>query len=361
MKSPFSKDNVIVPRDLTELRGLVLLKLSSDQYTEDVPFISLDSHGLLLAVTLSLVCFVTLTVATLIKGTFLVINDQIAKNDYLYSLYWGTAYVLGWYNFSNAYGGFIAGLPVSYYAAIWPITFILLQYILLPTFELCLVVWAVLYPVKQCTAPPPLVLANVFCCCFWFKRTSFHSQLIHILALVNIIWFVQTILVPGAVVTVFPIMLKPPAAIALVFLIFSGVVCLVMFSSVVVYLFKTQDEGPKWWFCLKFVVSLILTLLMISVYLTVLMLYLSLVSNGLEVSGIKGIVLALIPPAALSVLGLVVRKKVLERSADGHTATDQQRGAPQHRHVAIQMSDDNVSNLGDSWGLLSGSQSTNTQ
>ena len=95
MKPPFSKDNVIVPRDLRELRGLVLLKLSSDQYTEDVPFISLDSHGLLFAVTLSLVCCVALTVATLIKGTFLVINEQIANNDYLYSLYWGTAYVLG--------------------------------------------------------------------------------------------------------------------------------------------------------------------------------------------------------------------------------------------------------------------------
>ena len=186
-----------------ELRGLVdKNNMALNDFYEGYSFNS--SSVMLLTLWLAIELFVVVIFCTFLRRIVSFINSQTMATTYKYSLYWGTAYTLGMCNAMNMVRSilFLAVSIVSLRSqqgTLCALSLFFIQMLFFPLLELCLVAWAS----KDFTAPTPKLLANVFCCFLWFNPCKSHSRMIHILALINIVWFVQTILVPSAIVTMF--------------------------------------------------------------------------------------------------------------------------------------------------------------
>ena len=174
---------------------------------------------------------------------FCVANEHVTTYQYVYAAYWGTAFICGLCNFFNLL--VYCGIWFSFYDYVelynafvaWSYAFAFQALVCI--FELCLAVYAS----KGHSFPPPKLLANVFCCCCCcFPCLQFHPRMIHTLALANMAWFVQTILVPGTFVTVFFIILKAAQTIAIISLTMSGFLCAVTFASFIVYKYSNYER-----------------------------------------------------------------------------------------------------------------------
>ena len=171
---------------------------------------------------------------------FCVANEHVTTYQYVYAAYWGTAFICGLCNFFNflVYCGICFLFSPYYYFDLIPWLYAFAFQTLVCIFELCLAVYAS----KGHSFPPPKLLANVFCCCCCFKCYKCHPRMIHTLALANMAWFVQTILVPGIFVTVFFIILKAAQTIAIISLTMSGFLCAVTFASFIVYKYSNYER-----------------------------------------------------------------------------------------------------------------------
>ena len=343
-----------------ELRGLVdkndmaIIEFDYDQYYSnfDEGYSFNSSSAMLLTLWLAIELFVVVIFCTFLRKIVSFINSQTMATTYRYSLYWGTAYTLGMCNAMNMIPSvFFPAVSIddtsplrSQQGTLCALSLLVIQMLLFPMLELCLVAWAS----KDFTAPTPKLLANVFCCCFWFNPCKCHSRMIHILALINIVWFVQTILVPGAIVVVFFLIQQPAQTIGMISLAVSCILCAITFSSVIVYAHKTF-RGLATEVCVKSLVLIVALFLIFCIIITTLLLYSNLIQNGLGTAGIGGILVALIPSAALSILGFMMRRKLLGTTGSPLLLQEQQslaRGAQATGDVAIQISDENTPLLG---------------
>ena len=341
-----------------ELRGLIDKNdMAINEFYYDDYYSNFDegysfnsSSAMLLTLWLTIELFVVVIFCTFLRKIVSFINSQTMATTYKYSLYWGTAYTLGMCNAMNISSILFTALLIdpsplrSQQGTLCALSLFVIQMLLFPLFELCLVAWAS----KDFTAPTPNLLANVFCCCFWFNPCKCHSRMIHILALINIVWFVQTILVPGAIVAVFFLILQPAQTIGMISLVVSCILCAITFSSVIVYAHKTF-RGLATEVCVKSLVLIVALFLIFCIIITTLLLYSELIQNGLGTAGIGGVLVALIPSAALSILGFMMRRKLLGTTGSPLLLQEQQplaRGAQATGDVAIEISDENTPLLG---------------
>ena len=335
-----------------ELRGLVDnndMAINSNTFNDGYSFNSVSA--MLLTLWLAIEVFVVVIFCTFLRKIVSFCNSQTMATTYRYSLYWGTAYTLGMCIAMNTilsvYFPAVSIDPStlrSQQGTKWALSLFVIQMLLFPLLELCLVAWAS----KDFTAPTPKLLANVFCCCLWFNPCKCHSRMIHILALIHIVWFVQTILVPSAIVAVFFLILQPAQTIGMISLVVSCILCAITFSSVIVYAHKTF-RGLATEVCVKSLVLIVALFLIFSIIITTLLLYSELIQNGLGTAGIGGVLVALIPSAALSILGFMIRRKLLGTTGSPLLLQEQQpllSGAQATGDAAIEMSDENTPLLG---------------
>ena len=102
--------------------------------------------------------------------------------------------------------------------------------------------------------------------------------------------------------------------------------------------------------CLDVLLTIIGILFVFCVIIISLLLYLSLVSQGLSTAGIGGVLVALIPSTVLSLLGFGLKRKLLgghtektdpDQQSSGSTSQQQQQhSGPQLGDVAIQIPED---------------------
>ena len=314
--------------------------------------------NIVITVYIAIYTFTAVFIARFLRKMFSVVNNRVPTYQYAYAAYWGTAFICGLCNLLNTYTLVNViqlieeihfdprSITYTIYAAY---AYTLAIQIIICTFELCLAVYAT----KDHSFPPPKLLANVFCCCWVFKWSQRHSRIIHTLALINIVWFVQTILVPGTFVTLFFIILKAAQTIAIMSLVISGLLCAVIFTSFIVYKYSNYDferpttVGKHIYNCLDVSLTISGILFVFFFVITTLLLYLSLVRQGLSTAGIGGVLVALIPSTVLSLLGIGLKRKLLGGSRDSSSShpdhqqqQQQQVRDPQLGDVAIQIPDD---------------------
>ena len=100
---------------------------------------------------------------------------------------------------------------------------------------------------------------------------------------------------------------------------------------------------------MKSLVLIVALFLIFLIIITTILLYSELIQNGLGTAGIGGTLVALIPSAALSILGFMMRRKLLGTTGSPLLLQEQQplaRGAQATGDVAIQISDENTPLLG---------------
>ena len=311
-------------------------------------------RDIVIAVYIAIYTFTAVFLARFLRKMFSVVNNRVPMYQYASAAYWGTAFICGLCNLLNSITivNFIKFILYRYDFNPAPPLFAPYVYtayaytfaiqIIICTFELCLAVYAT----KGHSFPPPKLLANVFCCCWVFKCSQRHSRIIHTLALVNIVWFVQTILVPGIFVTLFFIILKAAVTIATVSLISSGLLCAVTFTSFIVYKYERPTTVGKHVYNFldsSFTISGIL--FVFCIIFTTLLLCLYLLSQGLTTAGIEGVLVALIPSTILSLLGLALKRKLFGGSRDSSSShpdhhQQQQQHARDPDPMAIQIPDD---------------------
>ena len=305
--------------------------------------------NIVITVYVAIYTFTAVFLARFLRKMFSVVNNRVPTYQYAYAAYWGTAFICGWCNLLNTYTLFVNFTGYVYVMSPSPSFVPYGAYthtfaIIICTFELCLAVYAT----KGHSFPPPKLLANVFCCCWVFKWSQCHSRIIHTLALVNIAWFVQTILVPGIFVTLFFIILKAAQTIAIMSLVISGLLCAVTFTSFIVYKYSNYERpttvGKHIYNCLDISLTISGILFVFCIVITALLLYLSLVRQGLSTAGIGGVLVALIPSTVLSLLGIGLKRKLLggsRSSSSSHPDHQQQQArGPQLGDVAIQIPED---------------------
>ena len=158
------------------------------------------------------------------------------------------------------------------------------------------------------------------------------SKAMHALALCQIIWFVHR-LATDAIISIIEFVIAPAQTLGMVTLLLSTVVCAILFVSA---LLKKCQAGCNCKSCsctesgTSFISTICCTFLIaictVGFIITVTLLFIALVNNGLQSAGIGGFILSLIPPTAVFVIGLCVSRekavKIYRNVLPSHSTTD---------------------------------------
>lgn len=127
-------------------------------------------------------------------------------------------------------------------------------------------------------------------------------QILHALALCQIIWFVHR-LAADAIISVIIFIIAPAQTLGTVTLLLSTVVCAILFVSSL--LKKGCRRCSKEVFC-----TLLVAICTTGLIVTVTILFIALVDHGLQSAGMGGFILSLVPSTAIFVIGLCVNREI---------------------------------------------------
>ena len=158
------------------------------------------------------------------------------------------------------------------------------------------------------------------------------SKAMHALALCQIIWFVHR-LATDAIISIIEFVIAPAQTLGMVTLLLSTVICAILFVSA---LLKKCQAGCNCKSCSctesgTFFIStrcctFLIAICIVGLIITVTLLFIALVNNGLQSAGIGGFILSLIPPTAVFVIGLCVSRekavKIYRNVLPSHSTTD---------------------------------------
>ena len=148
--------------------------------------------------------------------------------------------------------------------------------------------------------------------CFYTWRYGHKWKIMHALALCQFVWFVHR-LATDAIISIIMFVIAPAQTLGLVTLLLSIVVCAVLFVSSLLQNCQTactsrcacERRTVLTLFCTFFI-----ALCTVGLVISVTLLFIVLVANGLQSAGIGGFILSLIPPTTIFVIGLCVNRKI---------------------------------------------------
>ena len=137
------------------------------------------------------------------------------------------------------------------------------------------------------------------------SQKTFHG-IMHALALCQIVWFVHR-LATYAIISAIVFVIAPAQTLSTVTLLLSTVVCAIFFVS---SLFKKRCRC-----CSTEILSIFCTIFIaictIGLIITITVLFIGLVDNGLQSAGIGGFILSLVPSTTVFVIGLCVNREII--------------------------------------------------
>ena len=140
------------------------------------------------------------------------------------------------------------------------------------------------------------------------------SNAMHALALCQIIWFVHR-LATDAIISMIEFVIAPAQTLGTVTLLLSTVVCTILFVSALLKKCQT-DCNRNTCSCKRdtalpaICCTFLIAVCTLGLIITITLLFIALVDNGLQSAGIGGFILSLIPPTAVFVIGLCVNRKI---------------------------------------------------
>ena len=137
------------------------------------------------------------------------------------------------------------------------------------------------------------------------SQKKFHG-IMHALALCQIVWFVHR-LATDAIISAIVFVIAPAQTLSTVTLLLSTVVCAIFFVS---SLLKKRCRC-----CSTEILSIFCTIFIaictIGLIVTITVLFIGLVDNGLQSAGIGGFILSLVPSTAIFVIGLCINREII--------------------------------------------------
>lgn len=136
----------------------------------------------------------------------------------------------------------------------------------------------------------------------------------HALALCQFVWFVHR-LATDAIISTILFAIAPAQTLGLITLLLSMIICAVIFVSSLLQqclactsrcTCTRERKIVTTMFC-----SFLIALCSVALIFTVTLLFIAFVENGLQSTGVGGFVLSLLPPIIVSVLGLIINRKVV--------------------------------------------------
>ena len=216
------------------------------------------------------------------------INVEESRSN-LKDLYKASAGVLTFINLA-AVGGDLSAVAMFYSKLIYlydDSTYIYSAYLTLKLFLVVLIMITDL-------------VVSCLCTCKHNKRRL--HQILHALALCQIIWFVHR-LATEAIISAITFIIAPAQTLGTVTLLLSTVVCAILFVSSL--LKEGQQCCSKAVFC-----TLLIAICTTGLIVTVTILFIALVDNGLQSAGMGGFILSLVPSTAIFVIGLCVNREI---------------------------------------------------
>lgn len=148
--------------------------------------------------------------------------------------------------------------------------------------------------------------------CFYTWRYGHKWKIMHTLALCQFVWFVHR-LATDAIISIIAFVIAPAQTLGLVTLLLSIVVCAVLFASSLLQNCQTacilrcicERRTVLTLFCTFFI-----AFCTVGLVISVTLLFIVLVDNGLQSAGVGGFILSLIPPITIFVIGLCVNRKI---------------------------------------------------
>lgn len=156
------------------------------------------------------------------------------------------------------------------------------------------------------------LLVTVFVVCTGPEpHPRFISKVLRVMALFQILIFIQTIGAASIPLFVFLLLYTYRVLSALVF-VFSGTFCLIVFTANLLLFFNPSADRK----CQDILVSILqafTTLVFLIVIGVLVVFYLLLLSRGVHTEGLQGFLLSLLPSAIMTAAGWYVKEKVLKR------------------------------------------------
>ena len=167
---------------------------------------------------------------------------------------------------------------------------------------------------------------------------------VHAFALCQIIWFVHRA-INDAIISVIFFVLAPAQTLSIVTLLLTTIASAIAFVAILIYNFKACSRKT----CIFMTCAIWNGVIVCGLLLSITLLYIVLVDNGLKSAGMGGLILSLIPPLAVFTIGLIINQKYF-KSQKPYTSvtTTPEPGEP----TVIQM-DDNGEEEAECTPLLS--------
>ena len=288
----------------------------SDEDKSDVFFAGKDSDHLLelcvLLLFLSLNLFITVMAGVFLKSisSFLVrkATGLLKERTKMLSLYWGTGLVCTAANLT-CLGADIYSFQVTLnensdhkilYAKFFLIVFVLFT-------EPFIVYYTTRHFGAILNVPPRVV--HALCCCF---SNVYGSRFAHTLAVLNILWFVHRT-VTALILVLFHIVVSPAETFTTLTLMLSVFIIMVFLTAYVLHTCSTPRVKVTFRTVCKVFCALVTGTLAVAVVVSFALVYLMLLDNGLQTSGVGGFLLSLFPPFIFFMIGLIVQRKFLRK------------------------------------------------
>ena len=279
-------------------------------------------------------------------GYYQVLAEKMHHNLTMYSIYWGSVFII---TLSNAsfipinilFGGSSANiLFIIFYKSSFKelslmdrLTFVVVISVVL--LSLAVAMWIACKTSRQNSIrmPIPTVVVNTCCFCCICDNRNIKSIAIQIIVLWNVLFFVHAV-VTSTIPLCFHIILHPSNTLSMLSLIFSTFFFFIILAAHLFHL----GQSSVWKLCS----NIFVTLLFSGIVAIFILVYIVCLYYGVQTKGIGGFLFSLLPSAFLSVFGWFIKRKFLKTAENSNAET----GLPtaEHEDSDIQIN----SNVNDS-------------
>ena len=299
----------------------------SDEDKSDVFFVGRDSDHLLelciLLLFLSLNLFITVMAGVFLKSisSFFVrkATGLLKERTKMLSLYWATGLVCTAANLAcmgaDVYSFQETLIEKSDHKILYA-KFFLIVFVLFT--EPFIVYYTTRHFGAILNVPPRVV--NALCCCF---SNVYGSRFAHTLAVLNILWCVHRT-ATALILVLFHIVVSPAETFTTLTLMLSVFIIMVFLTSYVLHTCSTPRVKVTVRTVCKVFCAVVTGTLAVVVVVSFALVYLMLLDNGLQTSGVSGFLLSLFPPFIFFMIGLIVQKKFFRKKKQDSSAEDEE-------------------------------------
>ena len=171
-------------------------------------------------------------------------------------------------------------------------------------------------------------ILDISICCFTTFRYTCNRwhKIMHAFALCHIVWFVHRVST-DAIISIILFAIAPAQTLGIVTLLLSTLACAIILLAQLINNCRCGRETLS---------SLLIAAITVALVLSVTLLFIALVDNGLKSAGMGGFILSLIPPAVIFVISLFINREILIKFGLANTTTG---SADAHVQESTQMSE----------------------